>query len=217
MAEKGILVTDAATGESVACRDGYENDDDANARIVQLVDQSQRQHLFDRTALTGRLRVIYSSDNSDSTDLSTIPSGILTNSLLCGDKTTLVVAAYYALAASTEIITVTPIVIDDDDKAIGFLTPKTLSSFKPAGGTGITEAFHWKSGPDPVNFSEILSWNVLGAYKVGLHVAVNTTDGAFSGSASVFGAMVTGPAFDIPAATRLTAGSYTNEELPAGE
>ncbi len=37
MADKGIVVEDAASGESVACVDLRNNDDDANARIAQLV------------------------------------------------------------------------------------------------------------------------------------------------------------------------------------
>jgi len=216
MAEKGILVADAASGESIACRDAYEQDDDTNSRIVQLIDKSQRHHGFDRAAFTGRVREIYDTTDSDDTDLSTVPSDILTNALTCGDKTTLVVGGYYAVTDDTEIITITPIVIDDDNAAVGFLTPKTFSSFKPDGGTVITEAFHWKSGTDPVNFAEILSWNVLGAHKVGIHVATSATDGKFSGSVSVFAEMITGPAFDIPAATRKTAGAYASEAISGG-
>jgi hypothetical protein len=37
MADKGIVVEDAASGESIACADLRNTDDDANSRIVQLV------------------------------------------------------------------------------------------------------------------------------------------------------------------------------------
>ena len=217
MAEKGILVADASSGESIACRDGYENDDDSNTRIVQLVDQSQRQHGISwGFGGTAPVREFNSSDSSDDTDLSTIPSGILNNALTCGDKTTLIICATYAVTSDADIITVTPIVIDDDDNALGFLTPKTISSFKPDGGTTITEAFHKLSGPVPVNLIEMLTWNVLGAYKVGLHVATNTADGTFSGSLDIYAKMISGPSFDIPAASRPTAGSYTSEAYSSG-
>jgi len=217
MAEKGILVADASSGESIACRDGYENDDDSNARIVQLVDQSQRQHDISwGSGGTPPVREFYSSDSSDGTDLSTTPADILNNALTCGDKTTLVISAKYAVASDAEIITVTPIVIGANDYALGFLTPKTISSFKPDGGTAITKAFHRLSGPDPVNLIEILTWNVLGAYKVGLHVATNTADGTFSGSLDIYAKMISGPSFDIPAASRPTAGSYTSEAYSSG-
>lgn len=41
MAEKGVVVADAQAGESVACRDAIELDDNSNPRIIQRIDISK--------------------------------------------------------------------------------------------------------------------------------------------------------------------------------
>ncbi len=213
MAEKGIVVNDAASGESIGCRDAYELDDDSNARIIQLIDQTQRQHQFDQATATGRVRQNLTGTACDGTELSTLPTRVSSSALICGDKTTLVVASRYQVSNASETITVTPIVLDDDNTAIGFLQPKILTSFKPAGGTEITQAFNLSD----INIAEILTWNVFGAYKVGIHVAINSTDGTFSGFCDIYAKMISGPSYDTPIATRPTAGTYTSEEYSSGE
>jgi len=221
MAEKGIIVNDATTGESVAARDALEQDDGTNSRIIQLVDRSQRAHGFDITAETGLVRD--GVTGSDSTVMTTVPSAITSNALTVGDKTTLVVACHYVISStdSSEDITITPIVLDDDNKMVGYLTPRIVKGFKPnIGSSASPTAFYRNVGePSYKNISEMLSWNVLGAHKIGIHVGFSSTDGNFSdgGYVDVFAAMISGPAVGEPAATAPTGGSYTHETTPAGE
>jgi len=216
MAEKGIIVNDATTGESVAARDALEQDDGTNSRIIQLVDRSQRAHGFDITAGAGKIRS--NVQYSDSCDMATVPSAITSSALTVGDKTTLVAVCHYVTLSAANSITITPIVLDDDNEMVGFLTPKIISSFKPAIGSS-PEAFHKTAGTTHTNISEILSWNVLGAYKVGIHFGYSSTDGNMSSgeNADIYAAMISGPVIGDPAASSPTAGSYSAEETAPGE
>jgi len=223
MAEKGIVVDDSASGESVACRDAYEQDEDTNERIVQLVDQAQRQHDFafdlGESTAVGKIREVIGSDDTDFTSFtsSDIYGTSGDNLITCGDKTTLVALGYYKHDTASHVITLTPLVVDTNNRVIGFLTPKSFSSFMPDGGALITEAFHIKDGGDNWNIGEVLSWNVLGAERIGIHVAIDSASGYFGDKIHLFGGMISGPSFDTPAGTRLTAGSYTTEITSGGE
>jgi len=213
MSEKGVIVEDALSGESVACYDAIETDNDSNGRIIQLVDQSQRKTGFVISSNTGRIRTVTTSDGMD---FSTVPTGITSNALTVGDKTTLVVSARY-YQTSVEDITITPIVLDSGNAAVGILSPRVIKGFRPTDGVYITDPFHVEDGSGKWNLTEILSWNVLGAYKVGVHVACGSTDGSINGQVDVYAKMITGPgAGGAGAATYPTDGAYGSVTTSGG-
>jgi len=215
MSEKGVLVSDADTGESVAARDAYETDDDSNNRIVQLIDRSQRQHGITISTSTGLVREVTGS--TDDFLMAPVPSDITSNALTVGDKTTLVVACKYQLASATENFVVTPIVLDSNNAMVGFLTPRVVKGFAPTSG----EAFYFSfTGESTYNgtFSEILSWNVLGAHKIGIHVRFCNGTGTLSGDdgIKVFANVITGPIVGEAAATPPSGGAYAHASTGGG-
>ena len=210
MAEKNITIANAATGENVACYDSYDRGsvNPYPLRITQLVDMSQRKTGFNISMESGLMRDDVTT--TDSAIFTTPPSGITDNLLVCGDKTTLVVACHYLMTDATKKLTLTPIIFDDNETAavVGFLTPRVVSSYKPAGGTIITQPFYKAAGGN-WNISEMLSWNVLGADQIGIHIACDSSNGQ-GFTADVYAAMITGPPIGEPAATALTSGVYSN-------
>jgi len=129
MAEKGVVVEDAASGESVACYDAVEQDNDSNARIIQIMDRTQRKHGFDIATEAGLVR--NGVTTSDTVNLTPVPAAIISSALAVGDKTTLVATVRYKSENNSTEVTITPIVLDDDDTVIGILTPKVFQGFEP--------------------------------------------------------------------------------------
>lgn len=71
MAHKGIKIADQDGGESVACRDAVNPDDEANGRVVQLVDQASQPAGFLAADTPIRNSVV-----SDARDLAPLPAGV---------------------------------------------------------------------------------------------------------------------------------------------
>ena len=137
MAEKGIIVKDATSGESIACRDAVAQDDQAHDRIVQLIDKAPRPVVFQRTT---PLRAITAGD---AMDIDPLPAGIAANLLDVSDAESCVVWAVINLgstAVDTLNVVVTPILVSEDvtPVAVALLAPMDLRPVDPTKGGGIS-------------------------------------------------------------------------------
>jgi len=135
MAEKGILVTDAATGESVALRDAVLNDNDGNPRVIQLTDRVGRRTSFDVTSAT-RTVTVTSGTRGDTFDLSSLDSEVASTALTMGDSDSVAVAVQFTEADDDSKIIVTPIIYDDNDTIISLLEPKSFNMIHDATSSG---------------------------------------------------------------------------------
>ena len=100
MAEKSTRIAEAISGEYIATRDAYENDDGAHARTIQIVDTASRQ-IDTWTDMRGTSVTKISSN--DSVDLESFSETTLT----VGDKTTVVVSTVHS--ENNGSVTITPI------------------------------------------------------------------------------------------------------------
>ena len=141
MAEKGIIVNDATTGESVACRDAVELDNDSNTRVIQRVDVSKgKVGVLPINSAAGGLRQV---NNADGKDIETLRLGSPPYFIDIGDKSTLVVFVDFELDQD-QSVDITPIVFNDEatPECIGVLETKTFSMttgsalYKGAGDPG---------------------------------------------------------------------------------
>jgi len=126
MAEKGIIVSDAESGESVACRDAVQKDNDSNARIIQLVDSSGRKSGLDLTTPTRSLDISV-TERGDSMDLAGISSTLLSTAVTLGDADSVAVAVQFTGNEVDSKIIVTPVIFDDNDSIISILEPKSFN------------------------------------------------------------------------------------------
>lgn len=73
MADKGIIVEDAASGESVACVDARNNDDDGNPRVIQLASNvTSPGSLFDLSSDAPTRFLNFSGGKGDDYDVTTL-------------------------------------------------------------------------------------------------------------------------------------------------
>jgi hypothetical protein len=101
---------------------------------------------------------------ADTFDLTALPAGLTQNLLTVGDKSLLVVAVEQYTSAGT--ITVTPIIFDDESTPgiVGILPARTFIqpyAFRRGSASGLYVL--------PVQ-----SWDIVGAYKIGLHMSAIT-------------------------------------------
>lgn len=170
MAEKGILVSDAEFGESVACRDAVELDDQGNARIIQRVDVGEGKLPTPFRDPANLLRNGIGSDGADASNyFGEYGSGVDDNVLVVGDKSTLVVQVE-AKDNTSGSVTIVPILLEDDELTMqGTLEPITFDF--STGGQRVK-----LDGGEYDNFfiAPMMSWSVLGAHKIGIAVLENT-------------------------------------------
>ncbi len=126
MAEKGIVVSDDGSGESVACRDAIKQDDDSNNRIIQLFDKAARPVVYHQGT------PIRSVSSSDTIDLSTVPSDIYNNLLDVSDAESVVVWAGVSneFGVIGERVFVTPIVMDENLTLANVMPVACLPTFE---------------------------------------------------------------------------------------
>lgn len=166
MAEKGIKVSDASSGEVVACRDAEETDESSNARIIQIVDQASRKNSI---SLASPLRSAIAA--SDSFTLSPIPTAILSNAITVGDARSICVAVTYESNGNSGIY-ITPVIIEESsDVVIGLLETKYFAAVSEDPTDGYASLFKLSGDVSP---TVMQSWSVLGAYRIGFHVYVST-------------------------------------------
>lgn len=179
MAEKGIVVADAITGESIACRDAIELDDESNARLIQRVDVCK-----------GKLGDLPNYDNWEeiawrhetAVDSKNLYLFDVDDIMDVGDKQTLVVNVWFE-SDVTQTVGITPIIFTADATPIpqGILETKSFSMTSGSafqmgssgsgsgsgsgGGTALPG-----EGETGFYATQQKTWDVEGAKKIGLHI-----------------------------------------------
>lgn len=193
MAEKGILVQDAAGGESVACRDAIANDDNGNPRIIQIVDKARRPHAF--RATDAATRTVTASDAEG--DLSVLSSDLANSALLVQDETHLALRSEVSVGGTgvAADIIVTPLILDPtvadpttDRSVLGFLEPKRILGLAPSGNN--QNHLYWDDKGDMIVFSQIHVWPLFGAEKIALHTTITVNAGTVN-AVMLFGRLIT--------------------------
>lgn len=188
MAEKGTLVADAATGESIATRDAVWTDNDANPRVIQIVDRASRPGGFNlsvpiRTNTTGFDTFDFSSG---------LPAGISNNLITIGDATSINVCVIHNFTAGKIILT--PIIVEASavgNDPIGLLEPKLFGAVSEDPLDDYAGRFDIGAlaGLTAYSFLTIMqTWEVKGAARIGLHIGGTTNWGA-SSEVQVFAAV----------------------------
>jgi hypothetical protein len=197
MADKGILVNDAASGESVACADLRNTDDDSNARIVQLtsnvVPSISHEALEDgsptRTldfSTSGDKGAPGNGDNTVNLHTDSLLAGISGNLQNVSDCSafswTVTVEMDDTAGDGLVIFVITPILFNDaGTKVIGICPPVNLRPcvVRPVNWGGASEwsagasgyCFHLlPSGGDRAMISPVYISPTLGAKNVGFHM-----------------------------------------------
>lgn len=162
MAVKSMRIANAASGVRIQAVDAVELDSDGNATVMERVIIGSEKapttlHTFRTGTITG----------TDTLDLTTLSSDIASNALTVGDKSMLVLFGYITILGGTAVVT--PIAFDDSSTPVlkFILEPKTF--FLPYDyRLGSTSGFY-------VSFPQ--TWDLCGAYKVGVHVTANSSGG----------------------------------------
>ena len=132
MADKGIIVDDASTGESVACIDLRNSDDDTNSRVVQLTSNvTSPQSIVNCEDGTPTRTLDFSTSVGDDVNVSAagIESGITNNLLDISDSECFVVYGKIGSggdAISFGAIKLVPILFPDTTTKPGILLPGAL-------------------------------------------------------------------------------------------
>jgi hypothetical protein len=168
MAEKSIRIADALSGLRMAVRDAIQTDDSANARVIERVDFASAKF----TSPIGNATRGHSSMATavDTFDLTALPTDLTDNLIVVGDKSMLCVTVEQTVSGGT--VTITPIVYDNESTPgiVGLLPPKTF-----------TQPYAFRRGSSSGNYVlPIIAWDVVGAYKIGLHFS------AFTGTSNNF-------------------------------
>lgn len=156
--ERSIRISNSPVGIRVATRDAVEPDADANARVIQLTTPVGRP-----AGPIFKLRTSVSAP--DTSTLYPLPADIKSGRVDVGDHDTLVVMAAF----------------EDPDSSV-VLTP--LVWYRLSGGTTLTVPYPLESkqtATGAVNllnggyyYAPLLSWDVLGAEMVSIHVTALT-------------------------------------------
>lgn len=167
MAEKSIRIADAASGSYMATRDAVETDG-TNARVIERVDFASGKFATPiGNAQRGHSAMISAAETFDLTNL---PADLTGNLITVGDKSMLCVAVEQSISGGT--VTVTPILYDNEGTpgVVSILPPKTF-----------TQTYAFRRGSGSGNYVlPVQSWDVSGAYKIGLHFS------AFTGTSNTF-------------------------------
>ncbi len=168
MAEKSIRIANAESGLRMAARDAFENDDEANTRVIERVDFASGKYASPiGNAIRGHATM---ANAVDSFDLTNLPADLTGNLIMVGDKSMLCVAVEQSVSGGT--VTVTPILYDNEGTPgiVGILPPKTFS-----------QPYAFRRGSGSGNYVlPVLTWDLCGAHKIGLHFS------AFTGTSNSF-------------------------------
>lgn len=161
MAEKSIRIADAASGSYMATRDAFETDG-TNARVIERVDFAGGKFA---TPIGNATRGNSAAINAaESLDLTNLPADLTGNLIVVGDKSMLCVKVEQSVSGGTA--TITPILYDNEATpgVVCLLPPKTF-----------TQPYAFRRGASSGDYVlPTLSWDVSGAYKIGLHVSALT-------------------------------------------
>lgn len=157
MAEKGILITDQAGGESVATRDAFEQDNDTNARVIQRIDFAV-DHIVTPMGVALRTGLEY----PDNKYITNFPAQLTDNLIVCGDKAKLVICVEFLDPGTTQEVKITPIMYDNE------ATPGVVSTMEMKTFSVSSDTIYRDSNPK--QFLAVTQvWDLTGAYKIGLH------------------------------------------------
>lgn len=179
MTEKGIVVDDATSGESVACRDAVQTDEDSNNRIIQLIDKASRPVIYQTTT---PLRSAVAT--SDSFDIDPLPTAMASALLTVSDAEAVALWAKIATTSSTgysALYIVTPIIVSDDATpvAVALLPPIILRPVYPktlSGSDGSIDALRLSTYS---HISIVNTFPTYGANQMAFHI---TLDGSIQGA-----------------------------------
>lgn len=182
MAEKGILINDQAGGESVACRDALENDESANARIIQIMDKAARPVNY--STITA-LRTVFGND-SDSLDVSPADAGISGNLLEVSDAESVLVWAIITKDSGSSAdmeVTVTPMIFTDGgepDTFVVALPPLQMRPIIPekAANAGVITQADILQTTNATGVVAMQSFPTYGAINMGFHIFFVNGDSA---------------------------------------
>jgi len=159
MAEQSVRIADATSGLRMAVRDAFENDGEANARVVERVDFASGKFVSPiGNATRGNSAAITAAD---AFDLTALPSDLTSNLITVGDKSMLCVAVEQSTSGGT--VTITPILYDSQvtPAIVGILSPKT-----------VIQSYAFRRGASSGNYVlPLITWDLSGAHKVGLHIS----------------------------------------------
>lgn len=170
MAEKGILVEDATTGESVACRDAVELDNASNPRVIQRMDigKGPLPTPFRDSANLLRSAVYVDGDDSENF-FGEYGSGVDDNLLTVGDKSTFVVQVK-SNGNTTAEVKLVPVLLEDDGTTIqGVLEAKVVDFATSAGKLKIVGGEY-----DNFYLGPIVTWDVTGGTKLAVIIMSNS-------------------------------------------
>ena len=175
MAEKSIRIADDTSGSYVATRDAFEQDAGSHDRVIERVDFASGKFDSPRgNAIRGASAAVTTTDPLDITDL---PAGLTNNLITVGDKSMVIVFPEHT--ASDGSVTVTPLLYDNESSPniVGILDSKT---------SAVDQLF--RRGSSSGNYlSEAMTWDVTGAYKIGLHI---TSIGGTSNGVQLWGFVI---------------------------
>lgn len=140
MANKGIVVNDADSGESVACIDARQNDNDGNARIIQQVAEVSSPVVGIQSIQSGTpLRTLnFGTSGSEGTpgtgdsgklNSSELESGITSNLLDVSDASVFVLyfaIDYFFFSGNTPCIQCVPLGFNDAGSEVAFCFPPAV-------------------------------------------------------------------------------------------
>lgn len=243
MANKGIIVEDNTSGESVACIDARENDNDGNARVIQQFAEitspaSGIQGIQTGTPLRtldfGTTGMKGGAGKGDDIDLnsSEISSDITSNLLDVSDASVFVLyftVDYSDTSGNGPYIQCVPLAFIDDESEVAFCFPPALirvpyNNFVDKELTniyvieeGINEDNHQYMYQDGVNDKYVsvpLVYPTYGVKKVGVSLRADETNNLI---ADVFGYTLSGAAADAALSNAVHHGRfYTTAYLPSG-
>lgn len=219
MADKGIVVDDASSGESVACVDLRKQDDASNNRIVQLVTGvTSPATIYSWADTANELREV-TLTNTDDIDMDPVGSDIYNNDLDIEDASCFVIYGRLKLLmtsgtlAENSFIKLTPLLFPPTGDIPSMpLPPALIRIIDKSGivdGTGTVydgellnvtgarfhnDAYHCEDTESEATAPFLpLVWPTFGATRVGIHVYANTV---MYGTLSLYGIALTGQAAD---------------------
>ena len=143
----------------MAARDAFENDGSGNARVVERVDFASGKFASPignaKRGSGGAITAV------DTFDLTALPADLTGNLIIVGDKSLLCVSVGQIVTGGT--VNITPIIYDNEATPgiVGILGPKVF-----------TQPYAFRRGASSGNYMlPIATWDVCGAYKIGLHIS----------------------------------------------
>jgi len=172
MAEKGVLIKDQAGGESIACRDSVQQDNDANNRIVQLVDMAARPAGIHETNTAPVERTVTASDPID---LNPLPSGVGDTSasrLDVSDAEGFIFFAKVSVGASAVELTVTPVLLSDGTSPVAkaLFPPVQLFPVAPNKNANSGNHIYVGTGASDGLLTQVVYYPSMGVKQVAFHL-----------------------------------------------